>query len=82
MSIFYVIEILLLIATTWFVVTQVIVPAVRGKKLFPLFTKEQELKSVMISQEQQFAEQRLSEQIEANEQMLQSKSSKNDTTKI
>ena len=82
MAIFYVFEVILLTAVTWFIVTQIIMPAVDGKKLFPLFRKEQKLKNVLIEQEQESVEQRLEKAIEENEQLLHPVSSIADETPI
>ena len=82
MVIFYVIELVLLFTVAWFILTQVLSPAVRGKKLFPLFRKEQKLKTALVSQEQEFVEQRLEQAIEQNEQLLHPVSSISDETSI
>ncbi len=80
MVIFYVIELILLFTAAWFILTQVMWPAKCGKKLFPLFRKEQKLKTVLIEQEQEFVEQRLEKAIEENEQSLHPVSSSTDET--
>ena len=82
MVIFYVIELILLFTAAWFILTQVMWPAVRGKKLFPLFRKEQKLKTVLVEQEQEFVEQRLEKAIEENDQLLHPVSSIADETSI
>ena len=80
MVIFYVLELVLLAATAWFILTQVLWPAFRGKKLFPLFRKEQKLKDVLVEQEQEFVEQRLKKAIEDNEQLLHPVSSNDEAS--
>lgn len=82
MVIFFIIELALLFTVAWFILTQVLSPAVRGKKLFPLFRKEQKLKTTLVSQEQEFVEQRLEQAIEQNEQLLHPVSSISDETSI
>lgn len=82
MVIFYVIELALLFAAAWLIVTQIVWPAMRGKQLFPLFRKEQKLKSVLVEQEQEFVEQRLEKAVEENEQKLHPVSSIADETSI
>lgn len=82
MAIFALIEFILLCVIAWVVVTQVLWPAVRGKRLFPMFRTEQKLKSVLVDQEQEFAEQRIAKAIEQNEQSLHPVSSVADETSI
>lgn len=80
MVIFYIVELALLFTAAWFILTQVLLPAMRGKNLFPLFRKEQKLKTVLVSQEQEFVEQQLEQAIEQNEQLLHPVSSIADET--
>lgn len=82
MVIFYVFEAVLLAVVTWLILTQIILPATAGKKLFPLFRKEQKLKTALVEQEQEFVEQRLEKAIAENEQLLHPVSSIADETSI
>lgn len=72
MVIFYLIEAALLFGLLWLIVTQVLIPAMKGLPLFPLFSNERELKSKLVEQRQVFVEKELEHAVAENEQKLNS----------
>lgn len=76
MMIFYLIELALLLGFAWLIITQMLIPAMKGRPLFPLFSNERELKSKLVEQRQVFAEKELEQVVAENEQKLKSSESK------
>lgn len=76
MVIFYLIEAVLLFGLVWLIATQMLIPAMKGLPLFPLFSNERELKSKLVEQRQEFVEKELEQTVAKNEQKLKSSKSK------
>lgn len=70
MIIFRLFELTLLTLGLLFVVTQLLIPALKGTALFPAFRKEGKLKATLVEQRQEYVEQQLEKVVVENEQEL------------
>jgi len=63
-------EILFFIIGIWFITTQMIFPAIRNTKMFPIFRKEAQLKETLTEINQQIREKKLEKVIEQTKKEL------------
>lgn len=64
------IELLLIFLTAWFIVKQLLIPAIRGTVVFPMFRKEHDLRTIVLEQRQQAVEQSLERAIAEQNEVL------------
>jgi hypothetical protein len=57
----FAVEVIVFVSLLYFIATQIIIPALQGKSLFPYFRKETELKAELVELEQTASELELAE---------------------
>lgn len=71
MAVLDLIGFIVVVLVLWFIVSQMLKPALRGTLLFPMFRKEHALQAKILEQRQKFVEQRLEQDVAQNDQLLQ-----------
>jgi hypothetical protein len=82
MPIFALMELVAIFLAILFILNQLLIPAVRGTLLFPMFRKEHTLQSVILEQRQKAVEQSLERAIAENEVGLNSSASTEDSNVV
>jgi hypothetical protein len=70
MRIFLYLELTVVLLIAVIVVTQIIIPKIRGTKCWPTFGREGKLERELIDANQQIAEQRLEEELQARKDQI------------
>ena len=65
-----VLEIISVIAALWFVITQILFPAIRGTKVFPIFRREAKLVEELVGVNQKIREKKLEDTIKETKKNL------------